>query len=116
MFNLKILLLAIYFVKEFCQDGWYKGINRAQKSGVFPGNYVTPLRNANEVSMQNIVGQYSHKKRSSASNSTGTTQMNKSQNPPELPPRSSGSSLSSSVWLKPIGHVEALFGRKFIRI
>ncbi|XP_023725155.1 E3 ubiquitin-protein ligase SH3RF1 isoform X2 [Cryptotermes secundus] len=36
---------AIYTVTERCQDGWFKGTSsRAQKCGVFPGNYVTPIR------------------------------------------------------------------------
>lgn len=33
---------GVYLVTEACQDGWYKGTsNRTQKTGVFPGNYVT---------------------------------------------------------------------------
>lgn len=36
---------AIYTVTERCQDGWFKGTSsRAQKCGVFPGNYVAPIR------------------------------------------------------------------------
>ena len=36
---------AIYMVSERCQDGWFKGTStRTQKCGVFPGNYVTPVR------------------------------------------------------------------------
>jgi len=36
---------AIYMVTERCQDGWFKGTSsRAQKCGVFPGNYVAPIR------------------------------------------------------------------------
>lgn len=35
---------AVYYVLDKCQDGWFKGINRQQKSGVFPGNYVAPIR------------------------------------------------------------------------
>lgn len=119
-------LVAVYYVKERCQDGWYRGINRAQKSGVFPGNYVTPLRSINEqsngslTSGANAIGSAAHSKRSAVSNSSTSQNgpgLSKSghSNPPELPPRSSGSSSSSSsssVWSKPIGqHVEALFGR-----
>lgn len=115
-------------MKERCQDGWYRGVNRAQKSGVFPGNYVAPLRNFNETSNGSAssgassIGQITHSKRSGACISNAqlnTTVSGKSgyMNPPELPPRSSGSSTStsssSSVWSKPIGqHVEALFGSK----
>lgn len=36
---------TVYHVTERCQDGWFKGTGgRANKSGVFPGNYVAPLR------------------------------------------------------------------------
>lgn len=31
-------------VTERCLDGWFKGKNWKDVSGVFPGNYVTPLR------------------------------------------------------------------------
>lgn len=122
---------AIYYVKERCQDGWFRGVNRAQKTGVFPGNYVTQLRALNEqsngqsASGAGAIGLVGHSKRSThGSNSGGATNitvLSKSgnMNPPDLPPRSSGSSSSSSssastsVWSKPIGqHVEALFGRK----
>ncbi|XP_023948935.1 E3 ubiquitin-protein ligase SH3RF3 isoform X2 [Bicyclus anynana] len=35
---------GIYTVTERCRDGWYKGCcERAQRCGVFPGNYVAPL-------------------------------------------------------------------------
>ena len=34
-----------YSVTEKCQDGWYKGVClRSGKSGVFPGNYVQPVK------------------------------------------------------------------------
>ena len=34
---------GIYLVTERCQDGWFKGtLSRTTKTGVFPGNYVTP--------------------------------------------------------------------------
>lgn len=119
-------------MKERCQDGWFRGVNRSQKTGVFPGNYVTQLRALNEQSNGQsssgaagaAVGPMGHSKRSAhglnaGGGSTNVTVLSKSgnQNPPDLPPRSSGSSSSSSsstsVWSKPIGqHVEALFGRK----
>lgn len=126
------VLLAIYYVKERCQDGWFRGVNRSQKTGVFPGNYVTQLRTLNEQSNGQsasgaagaAIGPMGHSKRSAHGSNAGggaanITVLSKSgnQNPPDLPPRSSGSSSSSStstsVWSKPIGqHVEALFGRK----
>lgn len=120
---------AIYYVKERCQDGWFRGVNRAQKTGVFPGNYVAQLRTLNEqhsnghsASGAGAIGLSGHSKRSAAASNSGgatnVTALSKGGNPPDLPPRSSGSSSSSSststsVWSKPIGqHVEALFGRK----
>lgn len=34
----------MYRVLEKCQDGWFKGTSlRTGLSGVFPGNYVTPV-------------------------------------------------------------------------
>lgn len=34
----------MYRVTEKCQDGWFKGTSlRTAASGVFPGNYVTPV-------------------------------------------------------------------------
>lgn len=35
---------CVYMVTERCLDGWFKGKNWKDVSGVFPGNYVTPLR------------------------------------------------------------------------
>lgn len=126
-------IAAVYYVTERCQDGWFKGTNRAQKSGVFPGNYVASLRN-NRLSNDGIhhgIGaaassSSSHAKRTSThfSSANGATHNALHRNgnesdmnhaPPELPPRSgvSGLASTSSVWSKPLGqHVEALFGRK----
>uniref|UniRef100_A0AAY5EML6 RING-type E3 ubiquitin transferase n=1 Tax=Electrophorus electricus TaxID=8005 RepID=A0AAY5EML6_ELEEL len=37
----------MYRVSEKCQDGWFKGTSlRSGASGVFPGNYVTPVSRA----------------------------------------------------------------------
>ncbi|XP_026126944.1 E3 ubiquitin-protein ligase SH3RF3 isoform X1 [Carassius auratus] len=37
----------MYRVMEKCQDGWFKGTSlRSGASGVFPGNYVTPISRA----------------------------------------------------------------------
>lgn len=34
----------MYRVLEKCQDGWFKGASlKTGVSGVFPGNYVTPV-------------------------------------------------------------------------
>lgn len=103
---------SVYYVSERCQDGWFKGTNRSQKSGVFPGNYVTPLRALHAMS-GGAVGAAS--KRHSGHFTSSNEANNGTHVPPELPPRSrvSDTSGSSSVWSKPLGqHVEALFGRK----
>lgn len=40
----------MYRVTEKCQDGWFKGTSlRTAASGVFPGNYVTPVSRLVEV-------------------------------------------------------------------
>lgn len=111
---------AVYYVTERCQDGWYKGTNRAMKSGVFPGNYVAPLRN-HRSGDQNVAPKRSAHSHNSANNSAQSSAHRNENNAgnhhenqpvPELPPRSGGS-CSSSVWSKPLGqHVEALFGRR----
>ncbi|KAI4895315.1 hypothetical protein NFI96_033907, partial [Prochilodus magdalenae] len=41
----------MYRVTEKCQDGWFKGTSlRSGASGVFPGNYVTPVSSCSAVS------------------------------------------------------------------
>lgn len=122
-------MLAVYYVKERCQDGWFKGINRSQKSGVFPGNYVTPLRSIHTDAAGSAASTASnqhrrtaHSQSSSAGHSASHKNGKSDKGPPELPPRLIASSTpapssSSSVWSKPIGqHVEALFGRKSINL
>lgn len=85
-------------MKERCQDGWLKGINRAQKCGVFPGNYVMPVRKSIVSNENNTVDSVTY------------NCLDKSI-VPNIPLRSSGSSLS--MWSKPIGqHVEAFFGSR----
>lgn len=107
------MLAAVYYVKERCQDGWFRGTNRSQKSGVFPGNYVAPLRNngsrndGSGIGQPTNTGAISNIQKRLHENNSNSNQTNAA---PKLPPRSSGS--TSSVWSKPIGqHVEALFGR-----
>ncbi|XP_056900376.1 E3 ubiquitin-protein ligase SH3RF3-like [Takifugu flavidus] len=40
----------MYRVTEKCQDGWFKGTSlRTAASGVFPGNYVTPVSRSGSV-------------------------------------------------------------------
>lgn len=137
MLNVLVILnLAVYYVTERCQDGWYKGTNRSQRSGVFPGNYVAPLRHSRDggsghtaTSSKRSASGHSNGAGSSSSSSQRQSHRSRTANsshhieatsslnpPPELPPRSGGSSMavaSNSVWSKPLGHhVEALFGRK----
>lgn len=87
-------------MKERCQDGWLRGVNREQQCGVFPGNYV--------ISLKNTVPSIPPSTEASVA-SNGASKHEKY--PPELPQRSSGSSLS--MWSKPIGQqVEAFFGSR----
>lgn len=116
-----------------CQDGWYKGTNRSHKSGVFPGNYVALLRHTRDghshssgVSSSKRSGQSTGGSSNASSGNHRSSHRGKSSSngshsessaiphpPPELPPRSGGSSSSGSVWSKPLGqHVEAFFSRK----
>ncbi|XP_063700116.1 E3 ubiquitin-protein ligase SH3RF1 [Culicoides brevitarsis] len=103
---------SVYYVLDKCQDGWFKGVNRQQKSGVFPGNYVAPIRTrATDNSSGN----------SHSSNQKGQpifisrdNYQKTLQPPPDLPPRnnaqqSTGSSLSN--WSKTL-HMDSLFSRK----
>lgn len=46
----------MYRVTEKCQDGWFKGTSlRTAASGVFPGNYVTPV--SRSVSLGLVMGE-----------------------------------------------------------
>lgn len=114
--------VAIYYVTERCQDGWFKGMDRSHKSGVFPGNFVVPLRNHRPIETSQatncsaaLPSTSAHEKRPK---NKDNSKREHSIEPPQLPPRLDGSSSSSttsstSVWSKPLGqHVEAFFGRK----
>lgn len=114
---------AIYYVKERCQDGWYKGSNHLQKSGVFPGNYVTLVcdqtaglteKSSSQNNCKRSLGQPKTNSVSSNSISSRNNNSKSSTRPPELPQRQYYSvTNSNSLWSKPIGqHVEALFSRK----
>ncbi|XP_055310793.1 E3 ubiquitin-protein ligase SH3RF1-like isoform X2 [Sitodiplosis mosellana] len=111
---------SIYYVSERCKDGWLRGSSRSQnKSGVFPGNYVAPLRSVNEQLTPASIGVVDCASLSCNNVSNKSCHIN----PPELPPRfntslstststSTSASSATSVWSKPIGqHVEAIFGR-----
>lgn len=93
-------------------------MDRSHKLGVFPGNFVVPLRNSRSLEASQVTNcntalpsTSTQEKRSKSKENTKREQI---VEPPQLPPRLDGSSTSSSVWSKPLGqHVEALFGRKF---
>lgn len=123
---------SIYYVTERCQDGWFKGANRQQKSGVFPGNYVTVYKGRE--------GGHSSRNPNSQGQPTGstapTTGTAGNQNPsnslaqitlPALPPRDATITNVSGVapgvgpvWTKQqqqqhpsqSGYIDSLFGRK----
>ncbi|CAG9856076.1 unnamed protein product [Phyllotreta striolata] len=87
---------GIYMVTEICQDGWFKGTsNRTQKSGVFPGNYVTAARcPPGHKDDAKLPASFTRAGKTASANSA-------SANPPELPPRASspaGSNAFSSSW------------------
>ncbi|XP_055856385.1 E3 ubiquitin-protein ligase SH3RF1 isoform X2 [Episyrphus balteatus] len=133
---------CVYIVTERCLDGWFKGKNWQDMSGVFPGNYVTPLRSRDQ---QQLMHQWKFVQNSQPASpqiqSPNTNQMTNNSaapnpinileninirlcqmssvphQPPELPPRSAGggpsTASSSSAWTKPLGHhMESFFGRK----
>lgn len=91
---------CVYIVTERCLDGWFKGKNWRDKTGVFPGNYVTPLRSRDQqqlihqgnITQTNIIT-------SSGDNSATSTAV------PELPPRSAGTTGTASL-------LDSIFHRK----
>lgn len=47
----------MYRVTEKCQDGWFKGTSlRTAASGVFPGNYVTPVSRSVSLGLEMGMG------------------------------------------------------------
>ncbi|XP_017078547.1 E3 ubiquitin-protein ligase SH3RF1 [Drosophila eugracilis] len=110
---------CVYIVTERCVDGWFKGKNWLDITGVFPGNYLTPLRTRDQ---QQLMHQWKYVPHSSEAQQTHTQQQPVAADvrlnnmlplqPPDLPPRQlqpSATTTSSSVWSKP---VEVLFSRK----
>lgn len=106
-----LFFLAIYYVTERCKDGWFKGANRQQKTGVFPGNYVTVYKGREP-------GQSS---RSPHPQGPSTSAQNPSNNLaqitlPALPPRDSTTNAAGVVWTKQQSqsgnYIDSLFGRK----
>lgn len=85
---------CVYIVTERCLDGWFKGKNWRDKTGVFPGNYVTALRSRDQQQLihQGNIAQ-ANLITSSVDNSSAPLTV------PELPPRSTGtSSLLDSIF------------------
>ncbi|XP_030375116.1 E3 ubiquitin-protein ligase SH3RF3 [Scaptodrosophila lebanonensis] len=115
---------CVYIVTERCVDGWFKGKNWLDITGVFPGNYLTPLRARDQ---QQLMHQWKYVPpaidvKNSAQSETQQQSLDVRLSnalptqPPDLPPRqqqpqqtSANVSTSCSVWAKP---VEALFSRK----
>ncbi|XP_017778540.1 PREDICTED: SH3 domain-containing RING finger protein 3-like isoform X2 [Nicrophorus vespilloides] len=98
---------GIYTVTEKCQDGWFKGTsNRTQKSGVFPGNYVTPASAPRSPQTQN-----SSDSKSAVSYTRSKGGSRNSNLPPELPPRSTSPNAISSSWHGQQDNTAAPLGR-----
>ncbi|XP_058457926.1 E3 ubiquitin-protein ligase SH3RF1 [Malaya genurostris] len=102
---------SIYYVIERCKDGWFKGANRQQKSGVFPGNYVAVFKGRES----------SHSNRSPNIQGPSTSAQNPSNNLvqitlPALPPRDNTTNATGLVWTKQSNqsgnYIDSLFGRK----
>lgn len=70
---------SIYYVTEKCQDGWFKGMSRSQKIGVFPGNYVAIVKTKDDSSRSDG--------RQPIFISQANYQKSLQNNPPDLPPR-----------------------------
>ncbi|KAH8401008.1 hypothetical protein KR009_002411 [Drosophila setifemur] len=112
---------CVYIVTERCVDGWFKGKNWLDITGVFPGNYLTPLRTRDQQQLmhqwkyvpQNTDAQQAHPPQQPVAQDVRLNNM-LPMHPPDLPPRqqqptANAVTTSCSVWAKP---VEALFSRK----
>jgi len=117
---------CVYIVTERCVDGWFKGKNWLDITGVFPGNYLTPLRTRDQ---QQLMHQWKYVPPCTDMNTTPAQSLDVRLSntlptqPPDLPPRqqqqqqqqqqlpqsTNTTTTSCSVWAKP---VEALFSRK----
>ncbi|KAL7738526.1 hypothetical protein ACLKA6_006831 [Drosophila palustris] len=108
---------CVYIVTERCVDGWFKGKNWLDITGVFPGNYLTPLRTRDQ---QQLMHQWKYVPPcADVTNPTPAQSLDVRLSntlptqPPDLPPRQQQhqpqTTTSCSVWAKP---VEALFSRK----
>lgn len=106
---------CVYIVTERCVDGWFKGKNWLDITGVFPGNYLTPLRTRDQQQLMHqwkYVPPYTDMTSTPAQSIDVRLSNMLPTQPPDLPPRQQQqpqTTTSSSVWTKP---VEALFSRK----
>jgi len=84
---------CVYIVTERCVDGWFKGKNWLDITGVFPGNYLTPLRTRDQQQLmhqwkyvpQSSDVQQSHPQQQPVAPDVRLNNMLPMQ-PPDLPP------------------------------
>lgn len=113
---------CVYIVTERCIDGWFKGKNWLDITGVFPGNYLTPLRTRDQQQLMHqwkLVPPLADASTTPAQSLDVRLSNMLPTQPPDLPIRQQQhhpqqqqqqqSTTSCSVWTKP---VEALFSRK----
>lgn len=100
--ELELRVGEVYLITEKAEEGWFKGVNRLQKRGLLPANYVMPYKSGGH--------QENHRNRRdrisnthSTNNIPGTSKNMNSNQPPQLPSR-------SKFAPKPLSHrVESLF-------
>ncbi|XP_055372480.1 E3 ubiquitin-protein ligase SH3RF3 [Condylostylus longicornis] len=102
---------CIYIVTERCLDGWFKGKNWLEKSGVFPGNYVAALRSNDHQKLMEQKKLAKHSENVQPLNSSNS--LNFLNNTlPELPPRTPNAlgvgAVNASFSENTIGHVDSL--------
>ncbi|XP_011446470.3 E3 ubiquitin-protein ligase SH3RF3 isoform X2 [Magallana gigas] len=101
-----------YSVAEACQDGWLKGrCLKTGKAGVFPGNYVQPVRSPSAGNVPNSVQNV----RAKSASSTSASSSSKSSSRQEKSASSRQESLGSvrpdnNVHTKQHGHTSRLEG------
>ncbi|XKL64028.1 hypothetical protein PGB90_004114 [Kerria lacca] len=130
--ELELKIGSVYTVIERCQDGWFKGTSHINsKCGVFPGNYVTPMKSLPvlQAQLRGIMHNSSPKQEirnssenrvnvssvktsivSSAAVTVSSNNGNKSRlAPPELPARclspvhcANNEKVSSTIWHVPV--------------
>lgn len=104
---------SIYYVTEKCQDGWYKGMSRSQKQGVFPGNYVAIVKTKDDSTRSDG--------RQPIFISQANYQKSLQNNPPDLPPRHDQHPSQTSTACNPLAtlsktlhnsYIDSIFNRK----